>query len=87
MTDRAISRAAFVRALIKYHGLTEGEALDVLRWKRTADDLAEVDAAPAPLAFEPDSPAPLGRNDAITKSIVQHFGLKLAVVDLIFRKG
>ena len=30
MTDRVISRAAFARALIKYHGLTEGEALEGL---------------------------------------------------------
>tara|TARA_R110000796_G_scaffold88152_1_gene189682 strand:- start:560 stop:841 length:282 start_codon:yes stop_codon:yes gene_type:complete len=84
---QSISRQTLARGLIKYDTLSRGEALDVLRWKCTGDALDAINAAPDPFADEIQGLPMLQSDSPFLKAITTHFGLKLAVIKMIFRKG
>ena len=84
---QAISRQTLVLGLIKYDGLSRGEALNVLRWKCTGDVLDAINAAPDPFTANIDGLPMLQADSTFIKALVKHFGLKLAVIHLIFKRG
>ena len=85
--SQTISRQTLVRGLIEYDGMSLGEALNVLRWKCTGEVLAAINAAPDPFTTNIDGLPMLQADSTFIKALVKQFGLKLAVIHLIFRKA
>lgn len=84
---QAISRRALALGLMKYDGLARSEALSVVRWKCSDEVLDRLAALSDPLSADVEGMAPLQHGSPFLAALAQQFGLKLAVINMIFKKG
>jgi hypothetical protein len=85
--NQFISRQTLALGLIKYDGATRAEAFSVLCWKCSDEALSSLNNAQDPFTSEIGDLPLVENNTPFVVALARAFGLKLAVIDLIFRKG
>lgn len=84
---QTITRRTLALGLIKYDGLSREDAVKVMAWKCSDAVLDRLSALSDPLSADVEGMAPLQYGSPFLAALTKHFGLKLAVVNMIFKKG